>query len=174
MITEKQLFDYVFFRGLLSEEIIEMIEKTNAYKEHISFYEMIKENLETDLSPEIKEKIKAKIPVYKSADVISLFPIAYNFKKRDSGMITLAAESATMEKGVTAKTFFDENKEYLVRVLKFESSTKIYIFSITDNILHDFTISLYPTGHVFSREDNLEPIEFNERIDVEKIDVSFA
>lgn len=65
-ITERDLFNYVFYKNLIDKEKIEYLKNSIIYKSEIDFLTSIKNALPEELSDEIKEKISRKIPAYQN------------------------------------------------------------------------------------------------------------
>jgi hypothetical protein len=65
-ITERDLFNYVFYKNLIEKEKIEYLENSVIYKSEIDFLTSIKNALSEELTDETKEKISRKIPAYQN------------------------------------------------------------------------------------------------------------
>ncbi len=169
-ITERDIFNYVFFSDLLSEEKIRFIENNEKLIEQVGFYKKLKNSITEPLSKEIREKIAAKIPAYKIQQIIKLFPVNDKIEKKISEVPILAAASAPEEPKIAAQTFIDESKTFLIRLLRMDDITKIFTFPITHTDLKSFRITLHPEENTFTVYNN-EPFEIEGRHNVEAISV---
>ena len=169
-IDERDIFNFVFFNDLLSEEKIRYIENNEEKIEGINFYRNLKKSITEPLSKDIKDKIAAKIPVYKRPTIIKLFPVNDEIEKRPSEVPILAAASPEQKPAVSAQSFIDEDKTFLIRLLRIDNKTKIFTFPITHTDIKDFKITLHPEENTFTVHNN-EPFEIEGRHDVEAISV---
>lgn len=167
-IDERDIFNYVFFRNLLDEEMLKYLEKNEHNFEQIEFYMKMKQEIRGPVDQEIKEKLAAKSEDYKILKIISLYPVDDKIEKRLSDVPILAAASATEESKVSAQTFIDDGKKFLIRVLIIDNITKIFTFPITHTDIKDFNITLHPEERTYSIH-NREPIEIEGTPRVESI-----
>jgi hypothetical protein len=169
-IDERDIFNFVFFNDLLSDEKIRYIENNEEMIEGINFYRNLKKSITEPLSEKIKEKIAAKITAYKRPSVIILFPVNDIIEKKPSEVPILAAASAEEKPAVSAQSFIDEDKTFLIRLLRMDNKTKIFTFPITHTDIKDFNIILHPEERTYSIH-NREPIEIEGRHEIESISV---
>ena len=169
-IDERDIFNFVFFNDLLSEEKIRYIENNEEKLEGISFYRNLKKSITESLSKEIKEKIAAKIQAYKIPLIIKLFPVKDEIEKKPSEVPILAAASPEQQWAVSAQSFIDEDKTFLIRLLRMDNKTKIFTFPIIHTDIKDFNIILYPEERTYSIR-NGEPIEIEGTPEIESINV---
>lgn len=172
-ITERDLFDFVFNPEILSQEKAEYLKSSQIFEEEINLFKLIKQSLTEELDDSIKQQIKAKIPLYQPLKVYTLFPIQDNSKKKKNGTAVFAAASPQDKTFVTTQTFIDEANHYLIRLLNFKSSSKIYVFSTIEKTMENYKIIIRPSGQIFEQADNSSPIEINKPLSVEKIDLQF-
>ena len=168
IIDEQDLFNFVFFIEKLSEEKKQSIETDKSFIEAIEFYMQLKLNSEKELTSSIKKKLAEKIPAYILNDVIELYalksPVMQN--QNDNRM---AAATKELTPKTTTKTFVDNDKEYLIKVLSYSNETKVFVFSTKDEIVKNFDIIIEPKKLIFHFEDNSEPLVINCLINAEKI-----
>lgn len=169
-IDEQDIFNFVFFNDLLSEEKIMYIENNEDKIEGINFYKNLKKSITEPLRDEIKEKISAKIPAYKTSIIIKLYPVEDEIEKKPSEVPILAAASAEQQPAVSAQSFIDEDKTFLIRLLRMDNKTKIFTFPITHTDIKDFNIILHPQERTYSIH-NGEPIEIDSTPEVQSINV---
>jgi hypothetical protein len=172
IIDEQDIFNFVFYPANLSADKKRIIVSDNKLKEALDFYKQLKINSNRGQSDTLKELMAKKIPAYTLANVISLYPLkaAVIHKKNQS---RLAAGSIDLAPKMTTKTFVDNEKEYLIKVLYSEEVTKIFVFSTNDELVKDFDILIEPQNLKYHCEDNSEPLQIAQLIDPEKIQLSF-
>ena len=172
-IDERDIFNYVFFRNLLDEEKLNYLERNEHNIEQIEFYKNVKQEISGPVDQEIKEKLAAKSEVYKISKIISLFPVDDRIEKKPSDVPILAAASACEESKVSAQTFIDESKTFLIRLLRMDNITKIFTFPIIHTDIDSFRITLHPEENTFTVHNN-DPFEIEGRHDVESISVELG
>ena len=74
-ITEKDIFDFVFFKETLeNNRMIEIMNSMDA-ESQIEFYRQLKQLLLNELSQDTKNKLAENIPLYLKEDTITLMPV---------------------------------------------------------------------------------------------------
>lgn len=173
IIEEQDLFNFVFYPERISSDKKNIIECDNTLNEALDFYKQLKINSNRERSDSLKKMIAKKIPAYTSANVISLYPLkAPVIQKRNQNR--LAAGSIDLSPKMTTKTFVDNEKEYLIKVLSSEEKTKIFVFSTNDEVVNNFDIMIEPQNLKYHLDDNSEPLQLDQVIEVEKIQLSFS
>ncbi len=172
-ITEKDIFNFVFFPENVSTEIKLFLEESRDFKNEIDLYESMKNSLADDLSDKTKNKIASKIEVYKPSNVIHLFPVKGNQNNRYVNKIRLAAASLEEKPKITSKTFYDENMTYIIKVLNYENRSKIFVFSPQYELIKDFELIISPQNLKYHIKDNTSPLELDMNIDPELISLEF-
>ncbi|OGU84853.1 MAG: hypothetical protein A2W11_12140 [Ignavibacteria bacterium RBG_16_35_7] len=172
MINEQDIFTYVFFPEKLSVGKKQIIAFDKTLEEAIEFYTHLKQNSESETSYSLKKKIAEKIPVYKLADVVELFPMA-DLQPLNHNGNRMAASIKELTPQMTTKTFVDNDKDYLIKVLNYENETKVFVFSTKDEVVKNFDIVIEPKNLTFHLEDNSEPLIIDHSIDAEKIQLKF-
>ena len=155
-ITEKDIFNYVFFKDTLDKEKITEIEEDNKMLSQIDFYKELKKNLLQDISNDTKKKLNAKIQAYNLADVITLFPQELPDTSKRIKLLKYAAASE-MENASSVLTYINEDKNYLVRLHKDENKYKIFVFSTLQDKLKNLQLTFSPSGEIISLKDNQSP-----------------
>jgi hypothetical protein len=74
---------------------------------------------------------------------------------------------------MTTKTFVDNNKEYLIKVLNYGNHTKVFVFSTKDEIVKNFDIVIEPNNNVYHFDDNSEPLKIEHAIEADRIEIRF-
>ena len=161
-IDERDIFNYVFFRDLLDEEKLKYLERNEHNIEQIEVYKNMKQKISGPVDHEIKEKLAAKSEVYKISKIISLYPVDDKIEKKPSDVPILAAASAPEEPKVSAQTFIDDEKGYVIRLVRMGESSKVYIFPIHKSNKEKLNITLKPSDHNFEIKDLSVPLEIND------------
>lgn len=172
-INERDIFNFVFYPETLVREKNEYLEKTNLFEEEVNFYKQLKGSLSEELSAEIKNKIVEKIPLYKPAKIFFLQPVRDNIKKKKNDVLVLAADSPKEKADVVVKTFSDVDNNYLIRLVNFKESAKVFVFSTTDEVMENYRIVIQPSGKTFEQADNSSPIEIDSPIEADSIELKF-
>ncbi len=183
-ITERDLFNYVFYKETLAEDKAQFLKKTDIYKDEIDFFSSLKNSLSEEISPELKKKIIQKIPAYRNepdlnrdklSNIIVLYPVVEKPKrKKKSEGLVLAADSAELKQLQASQTFSDEKKEYLIKLVSSESETKIFVFSTSEAELKNLKLTLHPKETEYFLKDNSNPLEVNESVSVESISLELT
>jgi len=171
-ITERDLFNLVFYKDLVDKDKCEFLEEDNSYRDEIEFFNSLKDSLSEEISPKFKKKIAQKIPAYNFSNVIVLYPAVEkkNRQKRKDKLV-LAAELKSQH---TSQTFSDEKKQYLVKLINSDSNTKIFVFSTSESELKNLKLTLHPKEKEYFLKDNSNPLEVNENVIVESISLEFV
>lgn len=74
---------------------------------------------------------------------------------------------------MVTKTFVDDGKDYLIKVLTYGSTTKVFVFSTHDEILKDFHIIIEPQNLKYHLNDNTEPLKIGQAIDADLVKIEF-
>ncbi len=80
-ITERDIFNFVFFNNAVSPDKSIFIKDNQEYSPGLKFYIALKEAIEQNVTNEVKNRIKEKIPVYKSLIYI-LNPVKETARKK--------------------------------------------------------------------------------------------
>jgi vacuolar-type H+-ATPase subunit I/STV1 len=171
-ITEQDIFNFVFYPDTLSEEKRSTIKENKSFSEAIEFYQNLKSEIDSKLDYSIKKKIAQKIPAYSLPKMIELHPLKdVDLQKKPH---RLAADSEKeLKPRITAKTFVDDEKDYMVKILQNGEKTKVFVFSTQDEILENFNIYLEPQQLEFHFKDNSEPLILQGKVEIDKIRIHF-
>jgi hypothetical protein len=171
-ITERDIFNFVFYPESVDQGISTFLSASENYTDAIIFYKELKAELEKNLSDEIKDLIAQKIPAYRNLTVIKLHPLKVPSSNKRNGN-RLAAASTELKPKMTTKTFVDNDKEYLIKVLNYGETTKVFVFSTKDEVVKNFDIVIEPHHLKYHFEDNSEPLKIEQSIEPEKIQIQF-
>ena len=172
-IDEQDLFNYVFFPESTPDEIKLVIESGNTWIEIIEFYKNLKSNSNNSADDTLKRKIASKIPAYSLSNVIQLYALKEPYIPKQNGN-RLAADSKELKPKMTTKTFVDNDKEYLIKVLNYGNQTKVFVFSTKDEVVKNFDIVIEPHNLKYHFDDNSEPLKIEKSIEAEKIEIRFT
>jgi hypothetical protein len=172
VIEEQDLFNYVFFTDIISNEKKEIIESDKSFDEILEFYTHLKLNSNNEPDEILKKKIASKIPAYSFSNVIKLYVIEDKLHPNQN-VNRLAAGSKELKPKMTTKSFVDNDKEYLIKVLDYEDHTKLYVFSTKDEIVKNFDVVIEPDNLKYHFEDNTEPLLIKHSIEADKIELRF-
>lgn len=173
IISEQDLFCYIFFPESISAEKRKLIEMDNLFNEALEFYRILKLNSESRPKDDLKRKIANKIPAYSLSNVIQLYALKEPGMPKQNGY-HLAAGSTELKPKMTTKTFVDNEKEYLIKILNYGDKTKVFVFSTKDEVVRNFDIVIEPHNLKYHFEDNSEPLKIDHSIDAEKIEIRFS
>lgn len=172
-ITEFDLFKFIFNRNDLPLDKANFIEKSNEFSDALDFYQQVKDSMYKELTYEVKSKIAARIPAYRlEPAVITLHKEAIT-KAKIPNKLRLAAASVPHLPKVRAFSFLDDGKNFLARIVNVEAKQKLYLFSTKDELLRNFTVTVYPSGESHTCHDNSSAINLETSDDVEKINITF-
>jgi hypothetical protein len=170
-VTEQDIFNFVFYPDTLTEEKKNIIIKDSSFSEAVDFYMNLKREISSNLDLTTKRMVAKKISAYSLPSVIVLHQLKEPAKERPS---RLAADSETeLKPRITTKTFVDDEKNYMVKILQNGKSTKIFVFSTQDEILENFNLYIEPQELEFHFKDNTEPLVLEGKLEIENIKIHF-
>lgn len=166
LITEKDIFLYVFFKESLDKSILKELEHNPEWESAINFYKEIKAIEEGDIVD--KKLLADKIPAYKYQEVFYLNK--YNPKIKKGNGLYLAAESEALKTNVI-ETFISDDNNYLIRILFKEGKRLVYIFSNDREEIPDMKIIFEPGDNVYLVSNSLNPFEIEKDLIIERIKI---
>ncbi len=172
-ITEKDLFDFVFFPELLSLEKLSFLQNSNVFYEEIEFFTELKNSIQKELTWEEKQLIARKIPAYQPLNIIRLYPVESSKKRKSNGVVLAAASENDAKPRVTSRTFYDDNKTYIIKVINYEDSCKIFVFSTQYEVIKNFDLIIAPQNIKYHIDDNSVPLELGYNVNPESITLEF-
>ncbi len=144
LITEKDIFYYVFSPGNLGKEKLRYIAENGVLYPAVEVYSDIKNSLEEEISPSLRTKIAEKIPAYKLTRVYELFSWTIEASEYNTSTAVLAAATAETESGVFSKTFIDKEKNIIIRLIGTVKNARLFVFPVSGEELGEFTLTLNP------------------------------
>ena len=174
VIKEQDIFNYVFFPDSLSAQIKKDIEGNQNLAETVNFYSNVQDESKKFISRSVKEKMASSISAYTLINVVLLFPLPEAGGKNPVGKRLAAdSESRHLISKLMSKTFVDEDKEYMIKVINHQSTTKIFVFSVKNDIVKNFDIIIEPKNNRYHFNDNSRPFMIDEEIEIESIRIEF-
>ena len=172
-IEERDIFNYVFYPDAVAQEQTDFIKDKKEYKSIIELYNDIRNNLEKGITSEQKKILVSKISAYKYQRIITLYPVKDEIKKKPSDVTILAAASPEKEPQVKAQTFIDEEKGFVVRLVRMGEKAKIYLFPVKNEGKKKICLTLHPLNQKHHITDINTPLELAKLVPVESISLDF-
>jgi len=172
-ITERDIFNFVFFPELIPTEKERILATSTDFQDELEYYSSIKESLSDEINHEIKKKLSSKINVYKPENIIYLYPVGEHTHKKQSNNLVLAAASPEDKPKISSKTFYDEEKTYIIKVINYEKSSRVFVFSTQYELIKDFELNILPQNLKYHLSDNSAPLELDFNVDPESISLEF-
>lgn len=169
MITEQDIFNFIFFPHLVNDEKKYIIENKADYNYLLNFYRNIKADSEKPINNEIKNRLSTKINIYSHVRFFRLKKVEGSKPQRKREFAVLAAASEEEKPTIIAQSFFDEESGYLIRVIKTKDSTKVYSFSSDEQEIKNFKLKILPSGKEFIMANNSSPLELKEELEFEEV-----
>jgi hypothetical protein len=168
-INERDIFNFIFFDRLLSEQKRVFIRNNINDFEQINFYRRLKRKTDSNIDRKTKQIIASKIPAYHLSRQITLFPVTEIMNEN-----SLRINNSTLiktNKKVKSKieTFVDEDDLFIVRIVKTEGTALIYLFSVLKKLTTDIELILQPASRHLKINKINEPIKVNNLEKVETI-----
>lgn len=170
-VTEKDIFNFVFFTDLVREEIKSFLYSIEGSNDEIAFYKELKNSIAEELRQNLKLKLFNKIIFNNMDNVIQLYPVE-EVKKKSLGTVLAAASLEETPKIIT-RTFYDYEKSFIIKVINYEKHSKIFVFSTQQEVLKNFDIVIQPQNQRFHIHDNLIPLELDFQINADSIKLEF-
>ena len=171
MITEQDIFNYIFFRATVSDGKVNEIVTGKHFSTAIEFYSSLKDASMRQLTISEKKNLAVKIPFYKFNGEYELLP--FSVGDTENGM-RFAAKTKNNEEGDSAISFLSETKELLCRIVPTPTQKLLYCFSINQEELKNFKLTLHPSKITFECKSNSEPVIVPVELAIEKISIEFV
>lgn len=172
-ITEKDIFNFVFYPESITKEKGKFLESSADFREEIEFYSALKKSLGEELHLDVKKKIALKINAYRIGNIIYLYPVEELKKQKHSNGLVLAAASKEAKPTISTKTFYDADKTYIIKVINYEKISKIFVFSTQYELIKDFELIILPQNFKYHLADNTAPLELDFNVEPESISLEF-
>lgn len=172
---EQDIFNYVFFPHNLSSEIKKAIEENKDLTELIDFYKVLRTDSLKPISKSLRKKIAFGIPAYNLSDEIRLYPLpAVSLKNAGGRRLAAGSESRHLISEMSSRTFVDEDKEYMIKVVIYDSTAKVFVFSVKNDIVNNFDIIIEPSEARYHFKDNSQPLVMSSEIEIDSIRLEFG
>jgi len=169
-ISDYDLYLYVFHPDQLSDGKREYIAGNGMYVETLDHFRELAMTANDLISDSDRELISSKIGVYRPHDnIIYLYPHSSHSEGIKQTKVQYRAASVEVDVSITSKTFFDDKKQYMVKVNINHRSTRIYVFSNSGDTLHNITLRIHPGGTLHHLKDNTQPLVIDEKVEIEHI-----
>jgi hypothetical protein len=172
-ITERDIFNFIFFPELISKEKGRLLATSSDFKDELEYYSLVKESLSDELYLETRKKIASMINVYKLENIIYLYPVEEFHNRNASKNLVLAAASPEEKPKISSKTFYDEEKTYIIKVINYEKSSKVFVFSTQYELIKDFELNILPQNLKYHISDNSAPLELDFNVEPDSISLEF-
>ena len=169
ILTEKDLFDYVFFKSQLKDDKLSLLED-GRYEFNMSLFNSIKESLGENLSVIIKNKIKLSVKCYHPIEKIILNLIKGIKSAGKSGKKSRIGLKGNI---ISESTFIDNDNTFLIRMINYENFSKIFLFSVYEERINNFILILNPGNESFKMQNNSLPLEIDHSINATNIELRF-
>lgn len=170
-VTEKDLFNFVFYHHLVMEEMRDFLSSIESNNEVILFYKALKSEITKEVPLSLKKKLSNKLAFYKLDNLIVLYPVEEIKKKKNN--FTLVAASPEKTPKIITRTFYDEDKLYIIKVINSEKNSKIFVFSTQQEVLKNFDLIIQPGNETYHINDNIIPLELDHQINADSIKLEF-
>ncbi len=166
ILKEQDLFNFVFFRREIDSKKLLFLEESR-YIFNLTLFKNIKEGLSENLPVFIKEKIKNRIKCYNPIENIILNPIK-EVKHDDA-----PPADSTEKHAVSKSTFIDESNIYLIRLINYEDSSRLFLFSRNEEKINNYKLIMSPGNETFIVKNNVIPLEIDHKVTVTGIELIF-
>lgn len=120
-----------------------------------------------------EKKIASKIDSYKPEHIIYLFPVDEYQNRKLPNNVRLAAASQEEKPKISSKTFYDKEKTYIIRVINYEKSSIVFVFSTQSELINDFDLNILPQNLKYHISDNSAPLKLEFNVEPESISLEF-
>lgn len=159
-IGEEDILRYVLKKDSLREDKIRFLDENNSlFKEEVEFCAEIQECLNN-------AGLISGIAGQSDSLPVSLFPQCR--KPEGEVKLRLAAASELKEAPRNSASFIDPDSKYLVRIVKNESSSFLYLFS-NETVNREIKLRFFPSEKEYRITDISKPIEVANEEKIEKI-----
>ncbi|MBK8947032.1 MAG: hypothetical protein IPM32_17430 [Ignavibacteriae bacterium] len=175
IITEKDIFTFVFFRNNLSKIKCDyIIENTNTFKEKIIFLKEMMNEISSKLNPQVWNKIKTKINNIAEPKIFILQKKNFIPTNSEKKLVLAAASKPTAEINYSPITFSDEDSNYIVKVFSNNESNKIYVFPNESVVNKYFELKIFPGEDTFTFSDFSSPLIINPVQQIDSIELKIV
>ena len=168
-ISEKELYNFVFYPDKLSSHIFEYINNNKEkFQEQILLLNDLKQAANENLhDKDIVSEIYNRIAELEELKNIELSLVSVD----NSGNIKNLPEldSWDLEKNVQVKSFSDKHSRFLAKVVSSDTQTSILIINNDFSEIRDVEITIYPTEEIFLISNSSEPLILKPKREIKKL-----
>jgi hypothetical protein len=162
-ILEEDIYRFVFLPESLSKDKFDYLTNNRErFKDEIALCLEMKNTSNTEDVISLTETVLQKI------DLQSIILYPQISKPHEENGVKLAAASVLKEKKSNSLSFTDSESKFLVRIVKTELQTLLYLFS-EDKSKKDFKLTFYPSETNYNITDISKPIEILAEEVIDKI-----
>lgn len=172
-ITERDIFNYVFYPEVLEEDKKKYIETSDKLQSQVDFYSSIKSSMNQEVPERIKQKINEKIKAQNAKKRIMLSPINQLDAPQEVA-IKLAAKSIEPDEYLKIVNYSDTEQQFLAKIQSYDQHTKIFIIPVDTKTISDISLTIYPQKISYHLESSNEALVIDEAIDnIEFIEIAY-
>jgi hypothetical protein len=172
IISEKDIFDYLYYKESLDSDKVKYIEEhQNQFSESLEYYMSYKDSLDNDVDDNTKKKFFSG-RITEDLYVMQLFPKLIEIPEPDK-KLKLAADTVNLNVNPFTQTFVDKNSSIIVRLVGQKAKTTIYVFSTENKKLKNIIIELLPAKKIYQMANNLSFLEIEEELNAQEIKITF-
>ncbi len=169
-ISEKDLYNFVFYPGELTDEKTKFIsENKDKFADELDLLYELKKHVNDEVSDSTMTRIWDKIKEAESKRKIILEKLEH---KKDQKYLTLAAESEQTSAEITSESFIDPGKRFLVKLIKSDDETKIFVFDTKESETDNIQLEIIPSGELYDIDLSNQPLVVPALSKTEKIIIS--
>ncbi len=95
------------------------------------------------------------------------------YPERDEKYRLAAASETELIPRINIKTFIDDSRDFIIKVLESETNTKIFVFSTQNLIINNFKIFIEPQNLELYFNDNSQPLILSDKLEIDSIKIFF-
>lgn len=166
-ISERDIFDYIFSPENLSPEMVSYLRNSNDFARQINFYSELKDSFAIEIPDILKLKIASKIPAYQPYISVLLYPV----EKAGNDESLSSTNVNDEEKEVSTQIFSDAKKDYVLKLLNYQTHSKLFTFNTSGKKMSNFRIKFHPGSIEHQCNDNKDPLIIKNSISPENIEL---
>ena len=169
VVSEKDLFNFVFWKESLSKQKVEyIINNFLRYRESIKFLQKLFDEFANELPPKIWDKLVKKLNESYKKKIFILKK--NNFRGKQYGNTPkLCAQSQYEEHPLQVDTFTEETSNFFIKVFTDSIKNKIYFFADDSKIINGIEFQIYPSGKTFKISEDSNPVIISPKEKIENI-----
>ncbi|MBI9070079.1 MAG: hypothetical protein JEY94_00680 [Melioribacteraceae bacterium] len=166
-VSERDIFDYVFYPNCLNESLSVYIgNNEDIFSSEIESYKTSK--LYSKNKVEFEDKIVNKLMGNSMSRIIDFLKLETK-QRQGAKVFLLDSSTPRLEKSIVTETFVDEDSQYLVKVVIANNFTKIYVFNKNNTLLENFKLTIFPENKSYRFENNQNPLVLEGERSVEDV-----